>query len=148
MPPLKALRLVLTTSVALAVASPALADDLREALVSAYNTNPTLQGARATQRATDEGVPLARARALPSLSGQMNYTQFLRQNPLSFVLLDHSFSTDLNLGLPVYAGGRDQELGPRGDAPGSRPDRPTCAGSNRWFSRPTRRRLHGRDPGR
>ena len=105
MPPLKALRLVLTTSVALAVASPALADDLREALVSAYNTNPTLQGARATQRATDEGVPLARARALPSLSGQMNYTQFLRQNPLSFVLLDHSFSTDLNLGLPVYSGG-------------------------------------------
>ena len=105
MPPLKALRLVLTTSVALAVASPALADDLREALVGAYNTNPTLQGARATQRATDEGVPLARARALPSLSGQMNYTQFLRQNPLSFVLLDHSFSTDLNLGLPVYSGG-------------------------------------------
>ena len=28
-------------------AAPALADDLREALVGAYNTNPTLQAARA-----------------------------------------------------------------------------------------------------
>lgn len=105
MPPLKALCLLLTTSAALAVSTPALADDLREALVAAYNTNPTLQGARATQRATDEGVPLARARALPSLSGQANYTRFLRQNPLSFVLLDSSKSVDVSLGLPVYSGG-------------------------------------------
>jgi outer membrane protein len=33
------------------------ADELREALVAAYNTNPTIQAARAQQRATDEGVP-------------------------------------------------------------------------------------------
>lgn len=105
MPPLKALCLLLTSSAALAVSTPALADDLREALVAAYNTNPTLQGARATQRATDEGVPLARARALPSLSGQANYTRFLRQNPLSFVLLDSSKSFDVSLGIPVYSGG-------------------------------------------
>ena len=105
MPPIKALRLLLTASAALALSTPAMADDLREALVSAYNTNPTLQGARATQRATDEGVPLARARGLPSISGQANYTRFLRQNPLSFVLLDSSKSVDVNLGIPVYSGG-------------------------------------------
>ncbi|KPF92728.1 hypothetical protein IP81_05945 [Novosphingobium sp. AAP83] len=105
MPPIKALRLLLTTSAALALSTPALADDLREALVNAYNTNPTLQGARATQRATDEGVPLARARALPSLSGQVNLTKFLRQNPLSFVILDRAMSADLNVGVPVYSGG-------------------------------------------
>ena len=105
MPHLKALRLSLMASATLALSTPAMADDLREALVNAYNTNPTLQGARATQRATDEGVPLARARALPSLSGQLNYTTFLRQNPLSFVLLDHAKSADLNLGVPVYSGG-------------------------------------------
>lgn len=105
MPPLMALRLSMMASATLALSTPAMADDLREALVNAYNTNPTLQGARATQRATDEGVPLARARALPSLSGQLNYTTFLRQNPLSFVLLDNAKSADLNLGVPVYSGG-------------------------------------------
>lgn len=39
----KALRLLLTASAAALIATPALADDLREALTSAYNTNPTLQ---------------------------------------------------------------------------------------------------------
>lgn len=105
MPSIKALRLLVTTSAALALSAPAMADDLREALVSAYNTNPTLQGARATQRATDEGVPLARARALPSLTGQLNYTTFIRQNPLSFVLLDSVKAADINVGLPVFTGG-------------------------------------------
>ena len=71
--------LVLTLT--LALATPALADDLREALTSAYNTNPTLQAARANQRATDEGVPLARARGLPSLQGQASYIKVLRANP-------------------------------------------------------------------
>ena len=75
MPRQSALRLALAAGVAMAAIAPALADDLREALTSAYNTNPALQAARATQRATDEGVPLARARALPSLSGQANYTE-------------------------------------------------------------------------
>ena len=71
MPNAKALRLLLVSGAATMLASPALADDLREALTSAYNTNPTLQAARANQRATDEGVPLAKARGLPSLQGQI-----------------------------------------------------------------------------
>ena len=53
-----ALRLAGAASLlALASAAPAQADTLREALAAAYNTNPTLEGARDSQRATDEDVP-------------------------------------------------------------------------------------------
>ena len=34
------------------------ADDLRSALVSAYNSNPTLEAARANQRANDENITI------------------------------------------------------------------------------------------
>lgn len=101
----KALRLFLTASAVVAITTPAQADDLREALVSAYNTNPTLQAARATQRATDEGVPLARARGLPSLSGQANFTEFLKKNPVAFTAPDRALTSDLSLGMPVFSGG-------------------------------------------
>ena len=54
---------------ALAVtAAGAQADTLSEALVAAYKTNPTLESARAGQRAIDEGVPIQRAQGLPSLN--------------------------------------------------------------------------------
>ncbi|OYZ39082.1 MAG: hypothetical protein B7Y31_08705, partial [Novosphingobium sp. 16-62-11] len=101
----KALSLLLATSAAALLATPALADDLRQALTSAYNTNPTLQAARATQRATDEGVPIARARALPSLSGQGSYNRTLKANPNSFLITDWSTSVDLSLQVPIYSGG-------------------------------------------
>jgi outer membrane protein len=101
----KALRLVLVAGAVSIATAPAMADDLREALTSAYNTNPTLQAARANQRATDEGVPLARARGLPSLQGQASYTKVLRANPNSFLITDWSNSIDLSLGVPVYSGG-------------------------------------------
>ncbi len=105
MPTSKALRLILTAGTAACLATPALADDLREALTNAYNTNPTLQGARANQRATDEGVPLARARGLPSLSGQANFTEFLKKNPVAFTAPDRALTADVNLGVPVFSGG-------------------------------------------
>ncbi|RMF00347.1 MAG: channel protein TolC, partial [Alphaproteobacteria bacterium] len=44
------------------------AESLIQALASAYNNNPTLAAERARLRATDEGVPLARADRLPQLS--------------------------------------------------------------------------------
>ena len=58
-----AFRLAASASL-LALAVPAAADNLREALAEAYNTNPTLQSARANQRATDEGVAIQRAAGL------------------------------------------------------------------------------------
>ncbi len=92
-------------ALAAATAMPARADDLQGALAAAYATNPDLAAARATQRATDEGVPIARAAALPSLSGTANYTEFLRQGPNAFLAPARAFQFDTTLSVPLYAGG-------------------------------------------
>ena len=87
------------------LASPALADDLRDALVMAYKSNPTLQAARAQQRGVDESVPIARSAGLPSLSGVATYTEFLKKSPNSFTAPDRAVDAQLNLGVPIYSGG-------------------------------------------
>ncbi|MDE1917513.1 MAG: TolC family outer membrane protein [Sphingomonadales bacterium] len=84
---------------------PASADDLRSALAAAYNTNPTLQAQRAQQRATDEGVPLARANGLPSLTASASETEFVKQNPLSGSELPRMLGANATLTVPVYSGG-------------------------------------------
>ena len=58
---MKTFRAALLAGMALAAAPAALAEDLRSALVSAYNYTPQLQAARAQQRALDETVPSAKA---------------------------------------------------------------------------------------
>src|SRR5690606_13787867 len=80
-------------------------DTLKEALALAYRHNPNLEVARANLRATDAGVPLARADALPSLNGQGTFTEFLKQGSSSLVSPERSLSGQLNLALPLYAGG-------------------------------------------
>ena len=99
-----AFRLLLLAGICSAGA-PALADDLRGALEAAYRTNPSLQAARAGQRATDEGVPIARAAGLPSLSGAANYTEFLKKSANSFTAPDRSFDASINFSVPIYSGG-------------------------------------------
>lgn len=84
--------------------SPARADTLREALAKAYQSNPTLQAARANQRVTDENVPIRRADALPSLSTTGTVTEFLWDSG-STPGANRQVSAQLNLALPVYAGG-------------------------------------------
>jgi len=88
-------------------ASPSLADELREALVMAYNTNPTIQAARAQQRATDEGVQIARAPGLPSLSGTATYTEFTSSSGSNFSTLSPARNVDTaaSLSYPLYSGG-------------------------------------------
>ena len=95
----------LAAGVALA-AWPALADDLRSALVAAYNTNPALATARDQQRATDEGVPLAQADGLPSVSANATETEFVRRsaNPLS-ISPARQFTLGATLNVPIYSGG-------------------------------------------
>jgi len=90
---------------ALSPATPAHADTLREALVLAYQTNPTLESARAQQRAVDENVPIARAAGLPSLSATGTYTEFVKQSANSFTAPDRVVSADAQLGVPIYSGG-------------------------------------------
>mgnify|MGYP001074899583 CR=1 FL=1 len=84
---------------------PARADDLRDALLSAYNTNPALQAARAEQRANDENVPIAKADGRPSASAQGQYTEFVKRSPNSFAAPERALTADVSLSVPIYSGG-------------------------------------------
>ena len=92
---------------AAAIAVPAVAnpDTLQEALISTYQNNPTLLGARAQQRAVDETVPLARADGLPSVNGTTQYTEFLKQSSNSFTAPARALGANLDLAVPIYSGG-------------------------------------------
>ena len=82
------------------------ADDLRSALVAAYNTNPTLQSARDTQRATDESVPIARADGLPSASVTAEETEYVKQSViLSATGAQRMATVSGSLNVPLYSGG-------------------------------------------
>ena len=100
------LKAALLAGAALA-AAPAAAepDTLKEALASAYRTNPTLLGARAQQRAVDEGVPIARSAALPSVDADAQYVEFLKQSSTSFTAPERQIGAGIDLGVPIYSGG-------------------------------------------
>ncbi len=85
--------------------TPASAETLREALVKAYQTNPTITGARAGQRATDENVPIARARGLPGISVSSAYNEFVKVAANSFLAPARQFSANANVSVPIYQGG-------------------------------------------
>ncbi len=83
----------------------ALADTLQEALALAYQTNPTIQAARADLRGIDETVPIERADGLPSVGGSAQYTEYLKQSSSSSLAPDRALTAGLDLAVPVYAGG-------------------------------------------
>ena len=81
------------------------ADTLSEALAKAYQTNPTLNAARANQMATDENYAIQRAAGLPS--AQINST--FNENVLipggQFVIIPRTLNTQVRVDVPVYQGG-------------------------------------------
>lgn len=85
--------------------TPLTAETLRDALVEAYKTNPTITGARAGQRATDENVPIARSRGLPSVNATSQFNEFVEPAANSFAAPARQFSANLQLSVPVYQGG-------------------------------------------
>ncbi len=87
------------------IASSAQAETLRDALAAAYNSNPTLEAARANQRATDEGVPIARAPGLPSVNATATHIEFLRQSGNSFTAPERNLGVNAQLQVPIYSGG-------------------------------------------
>lgn len=89
----------------LATTAPLRAESLREALVKAYTTNPTLTAARAGQRATDENVPITRARGLPGLSATVGYNEFVEKASNSFLSPGRAVQAALQLSAPIYQGG-------------------------------------------
>ena len=95
----------MATAILAASAAPAQAETLRDALVAVYDSNPTLQGARANQRATDEGVNIQRAPGLPSASVTATHVEFLRQSTNSFTAPDRNLGVSGQLQVPIYSGG-------------------------------------------
>ncbi|VVT10370.1 Outer membrane protein [Sphingomonas sp. EC-HK361] len=81
------------------------ADTLRDALLKAYNSNPTLTGQRAAQRANDENVPIQRAAGLPSANVQGDYTENLLNSGTNFTSVARSVNGQALVSLPVYSGG-------------------------------------------
>lgn len=100
----------IVSTLALAIAiQPASATTLQEALAQAYQTNPTLNAARAKLRATDENVPLAKADGRPNASVSGSYEEQLHReiSPLIGIQTTprRSASAQATLSVPVYQGG-------------------------------------------
>ncbi|TSB01861.1 TolC family outer membrane protein [Sphingorhabdus contaminans] len=81
------------------------ADTLRDALVSAYETNPSLTAAREGQKATNEGVPLAKANGRPDVTVQPTYFENIMQDGGSSVTQARGINVNGTVSAPLYAGG-------------------------------------------
>ena len=83
------------------------ADTLREALVSAYNTNPTLTAQREALKATDAGVAIAKSQGRPQISGTVGLNRDLTRSGI----LDNgtsrgpTLSTSVDVSYPLFNGG-------------------------------------------
>lgn len=81
------------------------AETLRDALQRAYAGNPSLTGARAGQRAVDEGVAQAKAQGRPNIIGQGGLTQTFT-GVGTFGNGGRVLSAGVELGVPLFQGGR------------------------------------------
>ncbi len=88
-----------------AVAGSASAETLQEALTKAYQSNPTLAGARAGQRANDENVTIAKARGLPNLDVSGGYNENIKSSSSSFISPARLVQGQLAFSVPLYTGG-------------------------------------------
>ena len=86
-------------------ATPVAAETLREALARAYATNPTLTAARAGQRATDESVPIQRARGLPGVNATANYNDYIDPGTATTSSIGRSLTGGVTVSVPIYEGG-------------------------------------------
>ena len=102
---LRATLLVGSTATLALGAVPAHADTLREALNAAYRTNPTLQSARAQQRATDENVPIEKSAGRPNVTGNVQYIEFVKSSSNTGTAPDRQLGASVDLGVPIYSGG-------------------------------------------
>ena len=97
--------LALTATCTILSAAPVSADTLREALESAYATNPSLTGARAGQQVVDENVPLAKSNGRPGVSANATYTENLLNSASSQSTIARQVNADTSLNVPLYNGG-------------------------------------------
>ena len=101
------IRKIATASLAAALlAGTASADTLREALNSAYQTNPTLMGERETLKGTDANVAIARAAGRPQLSATAGVNRDLSRSGILETGGNATVSVGADLSVPFYSGGR------------------------------------------
>ncbi len=81
-------------------------ETLREAMVKAYNSNPDIIGDRASLRANDENVPIARAAGLPGVGANAGYNENLYDTDSSGVGSPRTGTAGVSLSVPVFSGGR------------------------------------------
>jgi outer membrane protein len=103
-------RKFLTASlIAALMAGTASADTLREALVDAYQTNPTLTAQRETLRATDATVAIARAAGRPQVLGSVGINRNLTRSGVIAQTQggahNVSLSGGVDLSVPLFNGG-------------------------------------------
>jgi outer membrane protein len=93
--------------IAALMAGTASADTLREALVSSYQTNPTLTSQREALKATDANVAIAKAAGRPQVSASVGLNRDLTRRGI----LDTggskgpTLSGGVDLSVPLYSGG-------------------------------------------
>ena len=88
------------------MAGTAAADTLREALVSTYQTNPTLMAQRESLKATDATVAIARSAGRPQISGTVGLTRELaRSGVLDIGSKGPTLSAGVDLSYPLFNGG-------------------------------------------
>ncbi|WP_235927593.1 TolC family outer membrane protein [Sandarakinorhabdus rubra] len=90
---------------AVLVAAPSTAETLQSALAKAYQTNPTLNAARANQMATDENVPIQRAAGLPNVQINSTFNENVLIPGGQFVIIPRTLQTQGQLNVPIYQGG-------------------------------------------
>ncbi|QNM82595.1 TolC family outer membrane protein [Sphingomonas sabuli] len=102
--------LFIGTMAAALMAGPAWGATLRQALVAAYRTNPTLMAEREQLRATDANVAIARAAGRPQVVGTVGVNRNLTRSGIILQQQgdDHniSLSGGVDLNVPLYSGGR------------------------------------------
>ena len=97
--------LFLGTSMILLLSAPVQADTLRDALIAAYETNPTLSGARASQRATDETVAIAKADGRPNATTDFGFQENFLRSANSFTAPLRQSTAGGSIDVPIYSGG-------------------------------------------
>ncbi len=103
-------KLLTGTIIAALAAGTASAATLREALLSTYQTNPTLTAQREALKATDATVAIARAGGRPQITGVVGVNRNLTRSGVIAQTqgTDHniSLSGGVDLSLPIFSGGR------------------------------------------
>lgn len=81
------------------------ADTLAQALAKAYQTNPTLNAARANQMATDETFAIQRAAGLPTAAINSTFNENVLIPGGQFVIIPRTLNTQVRVDVPIYQGG-------------------------------------------